>query len=288
MAPIVAAFAAASALFVAGTGWAQTGLYEAVSGRLEEKMGVAPAAAGEVAAPEGSRTAAEGGARPAAARRRAPPEARAFVPDYMTRAAPDSLWPMTDAVSREMVDAIVERFRAAYPDVVYHIDWEDETANAYAWRANGQRHVQLLGGLIRHRALFTEGIGLVLAHELGHHYGGPPTYSSGLSCEGQADYWGAGTAMRGTWGDAYAAQMEPAIGQVFAFFSKGVITTATPDEIERIQEAGGGCAHPPAACRKQTYEAAFRGEPKPECAGPTENPALTQAPASEAPAAAVN
>ena len=152
---------------------------------------------------------------------------------------------------------------------VYHIEWLDNTVNAYAWRQNGQRHVALLGGIIRHRFMQRQGVGLVLAHELGHHYGGAPTYpSNGLSCEGQADYWGASVGMRAVWrGVHYFEEMRAAIDQLFNLFSNGVVRTISEEEEEQIYAESAGCSHPPAACRRDTYIAAMRLDPKPACAG---------------------
>jgi hypothetical protein len=47
------------------------------------------------------------------------------------------------------------------------------------------------------------GLSLMLAHETGHHLGGPP-YDPGipwLTWQGQADYWAASIAMPKIWGD---------------------------------------------------------------------------------------
>jgi len=206
-----------------------------------------------------------------------PDGAKAFLPDYMTKAAPDKLWPMDHSVVRERAQKLSKLFEEFYPNVTYHVDWDDDTVNAYAWRNWwGTRHVALKGGLLRHKDLQIEGIALVLAHEIGHHYGGKPTYSSGLSCEGQADYWAAKIGMREVYGNSYRDMMEPAMDQLYNFFSKGVEMTITPaEELERF--AKDGCSHPPAACRRSTYEAAMNHEPKPACAGPEKKEPLAEA-----------
>jgi hypothetical protein len=213
----------------------------------------------------------EEGSRPTGETLQIPSYARKFLPDYMDKAAPDTLRALNSSTTQEMAQQLADYFKRFYPDVVYHVDWDDETVNAYAWMENGKRHVALLGGLLRHKAIGMEGIGLVLAHELGHHYGGPPLYSgSGLSCEGQADYWGASVGMRSAWGNQYRTQMLSAIDQLDKFFSKGLVSELTPEQELVRHKAEGECGHPPAACRKQTYQAAMAGLPKPACAGPTE------------------
>ena len=114
-----------------------------------------------------------------------------------------------------------------------------------------------------------EGLGLVLAHEIGHHYGGPPLYpNNGLSCEGQADWWGANIGMREVWwGEEYIRQTLAAADQLYDFFSNGLIMTISEQEEATLFTTSGNCSHPPAACRRDTYIAATRAQPKPACAG---------------------
>lgn len=244
----------------------------ALEGRLSSVEAVAQAGPASLP-PEAARGGRneEGSVYPAGARPRlaVPPDARAFLPDYMTTATKGSLWPKDSSLTQEIARELSDHFRRFYPDVVYLVDWDSDVVNAYAWVTNGTRHVALYGGLLRHKTLGREGVALVLAHELGHHYGGAPTYPSGLSCEGQADYWAGSVGMPTAWGEEFRRQMIPAIEQITAFFTKGVEMRITPEEeAARIAQAGG-CTHPPAACRRETYEAAMEGLPKPECAGPT-------------------
>lgn len=164
-----------------------------------------------------------------------------------------------DPQSREWTEAVIEHFRNFYPGVVYHFDWADETVNAYAWIQSGVRHVAIKGGLVRHWSIALESTGLVLAHELAHHYGGSPTFPGGLSCEGQADYYGTSIVMRKVWfGTTYIDQMTAAISQMAGFFG-------VPDQ---PGNPGGsaGCNHPAGACRIATYYAAMDLGAKPSCA----------------------
>lgn len=165
-----------------------------------------------------------------------------------------------DPLAREWTEALIAHHKPFYPDVTYSLDWTTDEVNAYAWVENGVRHVALLGGLVRDADLELEGIAVVLAHELAHHYGGPPTGSSGLSCEGQADYRGVRNVMRRVWfGDEYFKLTEAGIGQMAAFF--GVPNDPT------APTGNAGCAHPPGRCRIATYHAAVNLSGKPGCAG---------------------
>jgi hypothetical protein len=165
----------------------------------------------------------------------------------------------SDPFARQWTEALVRHHRCFYPDITFHVDWTDDDVNAYAWVQNGVRHVALKGGLIRHLDLELEGIALILAHEIGHHYGGQPTFPSGLSCEGQADYYGVRDGMRKVWfGDQYSTMTDVAIQQMADFFNVPNDPTAPG--------GSAGCSHPPGACRIATYHAAVRLTGKPACA----------------------
>lgn len=165
-----------------------------------------------------------------------------------------------DPLAREWTEALIAQHRTFYPEVTYHLDWTEDEVNAYAWVENGVRHVALKGGLVRDMDLELEGIALVLAHELAHHYGGPPLFPAGLSCEGQADYRGVRNIMRKVWfGESYVETADSGIGQMAAFF--GVPNDPNPPG------GNAGCAHPPGKCRVATYHSAVTLAGKPGCAG---------------------
>jgi hypothetical protein len=189
-----------------------------------------------------------------------PDDACRFISDEL--AAIKALEPrraFNDPLSQQWTEYLIQLHRVFYPDVVYHLDWTDNTVNAYAWVDNGVRHVAIKGGLVRHASLELEGIALVLAHELAHHYGGIPTFPGGLSCEGQADYHGVLAVMRQVWfAQQYIKTALAGIKQMAAFF--GVPDSPKPP--------GGtaGCQHPPGACRIATYHTAVTFADKPGCA----------------------
>src|SRR5262249_18707040 len=129
-----------------------------------------------------------------------PAHAASFISQQeAAQKALEAMRPWNDPDSREWTEAVLAYHRAFFPDIHYQLDWADDTVNAFAWRDSGVRYVAIKGGLVRHVALELEGIALVAAHETGHHYGGPPTFPSGLSCEGQADFAGVRNVMRQVW-----------------------------------------------------------------------------------------
>jgi hypothetical protein len=190
-----------------------------------------------------------------------PPDACRFISDDEAEAKksePHRAW--NDPMAREWTEYLIAHHRTFYPNVVFQFDWANDTVNAYAWVQNGVRYVAILGGLVRHVAIELESTALVLAHELAHHFGGPPTYPQGLSCEGQADYFGVRTIMRRVWfGEYYITVSDKAIAQMANFF--GVANDPNPPA------GGGGCSHPPGQCRVATYHAAVRLSGRPSCAG---------------------
>jgi hypothetical protein len=127
--------------------------------------------------------------------------------------------------------------------------------------------------------LEVEGIALVLAHELAHHFGGLPLNSDNLSCEGQADFYGARIVMRRVWlGAQYLDVIEASIEQLTRFFDrKRQILDSQKREGERAdlptESTGDGilasanrCGPRPDECRIETFNAAVDLQPKPDCA----------------------
>jgi hypothetical protein len=189
-----------------------------------------------------------------------PPDACGFISDQEAAAkANDAMRPWNDPLSRQWTQYLLDQHKTFYPGIVFQLDWSNDTVNAYAWIQNGTRYVAILGGLVRHFALQMEGIALVIAHETAHHYGGQPTFPSGLSCEGQADYAGVRDVMRKVWfGEQYAKVALAGISQMAAFF--GVPNSAN------VPGGSSGCQHPAGACRIATYYSAIRLSGKPNCA----------------------
>jgi len=197
-----------------------------------------------------------------------PKDAIHLLPDGDDQAKPQELYPLDYSIPYEMAEYLARQYKTFYPDVEYQIDWTNSAVNAVAFVRNGKRYVVLYGGLLRHQRLQVEGAGLVIAHELGHHYGGPPRYpnSTWASCEGQADYWGAKIAERKVWWGEYSIdQVTKGATQLLDLFSNGLLAPKSG------AKTAGICSHPPAQCRYDTYMAGLRLLPKPACAG---DPAL--------------
>jgi hypothetical protein len=170
--------------------------------------------------------------------------------------------PLADEASKAWAQGILDHYKAFFPAVTFHLVWENNAVNAVAYVRNGQRHVEIWGGLVRHKSLGPEAVALITGHELGHHYSGKPGGS--LCCEGQADYGGTRDLMRKAWfGEQYVNTVKKGIAQVAGFFNVA--------DDPNIPDGPGGCSHPPGKCRVATYYTALTLEnPKPKCAGPNE------------------
>jgi hypothetical protein len=88
-------------------------------------------------------------------------------------------------------------FQRAFPDITYELIWDSALINAQAWRLGPRRYVRVYGGLARCQLITKAGLALMLAHETGHHLGGPPMDPDmpWMTWQGQADFWAAHTAM---------------------------------------------------------------------------------------------
>lgn len=191
-----------------------------------------------------------------------PADAHRFVSDehaeQLKSSAGFSSW--ADPLANQKTTELLNYYKHFYPQVTFHNDWTDQTVNAFAWVENGARHVAIKGGLVQHPAVQHDGLALVIAHELGHHYGGAPAFPSGLSCEGQADWIGARDIMRKVWfGKQFIDTSLNAYAQMAQFFGVPNVNTVPPGT--------GTCDHPAGACRIATYYAALSMTGKPACAG---------------------
>jgi hypothetical protein len=97
---------------------------------------------------------------------------------------------------------LLDKFGRAFPEITYELLWTSGTINSQAWRLGSARYVRVYGGLVRHPEITRPGLALMLAHETGHHLGGPP-YDPDMpwiSWQGQADYWAASVGMKKVFG----------------------------------------------------------------------------------------
>ena len=156
------------------------------------------------------------------------------------------------------IEYLFKIFKVFYPEVSFLLDWHSDGGNAFATRLGSYSYVILQGGLARAKALELGGLSIVLAHELGHLYGGDPQGPGGYSCDTQADFYGVRIVMRKVWyEDLYALMVFPGIkqiGEVFTYLSDSTIKEP-------------GCVTPTLSCRLDTFRAGATSQYPPACAG---------------------
>jgi len=190
--------------------------------------------------------------------------------------------PFDDPLNRQMVEYLLGRFQCLYPEVTYQFNWYDHKVNGNSWvdPETGTKNVYISGGLARIVGFDYEGLALVFGHELGHLYGhdiGP----GGVTCEGEADYFGAKIVLRKFWfGERYIDGMIAAIkqfdtitGYLKSHFSSE--ETAAEEGTDRSTDlTSSGQPYPSIRCRRQTFMAAKALDKIPACAAcPTDGAA---------------
>jgi hypothetical protein len=103
----------------------------------------------------------------------------------------EHVWPVGARWPIIRAEGLLKRFQAKFPNIHYDAFWDTRLMNAQAFIAPRGRCVRLYGGLGRHRRVRIEGLAFALAHETGHHLGGPPNHPSymSISSEERANEW---------------------------------------------------------------------------------------------------
>lgn len=179
---------------------------------------------------------------------------------YLAKHAPKV--PFNDPLPRQRVEELLPRFRCMYPDITFTFDWYDHTVNASSWveRGTNKAHVYISGGMARIEGFELEGLTLVFGHEIGHLKGhdiGP----HGVTCEGEADYYGWKVVLRKYYGqEPYFDAMQEATTQFETLlgYLKGDAADPGP--------SASGQPYPDNECRRETLKAAIMLHEEPECA----------------------
>jgi hypothetical protein len=168
--------------------------------------------------------------------------------------------PITTDVNRQtrkrMAVGLLRQFSRAFPTISYDLDWPSHSINAQAWRIGSKRRVTVYGGLVRHSKINRTVLALAVAHETGHHFGGPPKDpdTKWMSWQGQADYWAASVGMHRIFGSRAPAVTLRAAKQFLKFH----------DDIEAL--LGGDEPDLSSLCRYHIFCAALAKDAMPSCA----------------------
>lgn len=82
-------------------------------------------------------------------------------------------------------------FRKTFPDLTFELQLDFSIINAQALRLANKQLVTIYGGLALHPRLGSDGLTLIILHEVGHHLaeGCRSKRDPSLACECAADYW---------------------------------------------------------------------------------------------------
>ena len=164
---------------------------------------------------------------------------------------PEQLWPSTDRRRRKSAASVVARFSAAFTDIAIDIAWDSVSLNAQADRVGSLAQVVIYGGLVRHRQIRWQGLALAIAHEIGHHKGGPPSHRwyDWLSTDGRADEWAATVGLPAVFGRAAPDVARAGADQLFGALAD-LVEPGTAPRCEAEQ--------PCLACRARAFGASGR------------------------------
>jgi hypothetical protein len=189
------------------------------------------------------------------------------MPFFDTPPRKGSLRPI-DAAMRASTEAILERCRAAFPQLDFEVAWDSDTVNARALFGQPRHRVVVYGGLVRHKSIGQEGLSLTLAHEVGHLLGGKPkhSYHFWLSCEGVADYWATRHGLRRLWPKHELAARFTAGAQQLLKLQRAMAGRSLPFPRRRGPDGRFPCLVTlPPSCRLRTWRAGLRRLPTPVC-----------------------
>jgi len=113
---------------------------------------------------------------------------------------------MTEAEFNRLIDGVVAKLEPIVnkhgANLTAERAWNDSTVNAYAEQQGSNWSVHMFGGLARRPEITSDGFQMVMCHEMGHHLGGFPFYSSDkwAAVEGEADYFATQACAKLLWG----------------------------------------------------------------------------------------
>ena len=117
------------------------------------------------------------------------------LPELVNDSRADSSFLETDFVriSNSLKELYLADFEELGLGLVFNLYWDNPKVNASTGRWGNTAHINMYGGLARHKYLSHNGFAMVICHEIGHHLGGAPKYPkyTWASAEGQADYYAA-------------------------------------------------------------------------------------------------
>lgn len=106
---------------------------------------------------------------------------------------------LAKGLDTQKMENVIQIFQSAYPDVQFILSSQSTEINAQAIQFFGSKAILINGGVLQMENITTDDFGLIVCHELGHHFGGAPYFppsegnSIWASAEGVADFWATRT-----------------------------------------------------------------------------------------------
>lgn len=170
--------------------------------------------------------------------------------------------PVSSIGGQDIVNYLFRLFQGFYPDVNFRLEWGEVMPNAFSWFSFGVPFVVVNGGLVRTEGVDYNTLAVIIAHELGHLYGGAPLTGDGTySCEGQADYAAIIGVLRSVmYVNSYYGVASGGIEGVTNLFN-----FIDPDHRKGVP--GQTCDGISIDCRLEAFNAGLRTQSLPQCAG---------------------
>lgn len=117
-------------------------------------------------------------------------------------------WYSSGGLSESQYNAVLDRFYSVYAPILksrglklmIEKRWQDPVANSSAELGGSNVLLRMYGGMARHPLMNSDGMMLIVCHEVGHILGGAPRYNQeSLSVEGEADYFANLKCLRRMW-----------------------------------------------------------------------------------------
>ncbi len=168
----------------------------------------------------------------------------------------------------DITNYLFKLFKGFYPEVTFYLDENNDTPNAYSFFEYDKPFVVITGRLLRTHCVMFESLALIIAHELGHLYGGKPQDRHGYTCAGMADFVAISAVIPEVWFGYYSINIvKDSIEQIRKLFE-----FISPKHREGIP--GNKCSHISIDCRLKSIENASQTQQLPMCAGGTADPYL--------------
>jgi hypothetical protein len=145
----------------------------------------------------------------------------------------------------DLLSELVSVFARCFPSIRYRVLGSVNVVNAQASVAQDGPLVDLLGGLVFHRAIGREGLLWTLLHETGHHLGkGSRLPWADLACECTADRWALTSGRKRLCAEGVEFDLGTALGEIER-------ASRPPNGRRRSKPANGACVATSWRKRKQ-------------------------------------